>query len=308
MDNRTILQKADMALADLTSGGALAEEHAAAFIRGLIEHAMIMPMATVIPMRSPKQVIDKIKFGSRILRAAKEAQALSQAERAKPTTSDVELDAQLFKAEVRISDEILEDNIERSNFHDTIISLMTERISTDVDDILANGDTTSADPFYSTLDGIRKQAVSHTVNAGAASLSKTILKRIVKAMPKQYKRVKKELVFMCATAAEEDYRDTLASRATAAGDKYLEGDAPILYNGSPLSQVPMFPETLGGGNESDLIYTHPKNVHVGVLRRIKLETDKDISAGVLVIVATLRLDVKYAEEDAVVKATNIAVS
>jgi hypothetical protein len=44
-----------------------------------------------------------------------------------------------------------------------------------------------------------------------------------------------------------------------------------------------------------------------VWRKIRIETDKDISAGELIIVATLRFDVKYAIEDAVVKAVNVAV-
>jgi hypothetical protein len=42
-----------------------------------------------------------------------EATALSDADRAKPDVSFLELDAQLFKAEVHLSDEVLEDNIER---------------------------------------------------------------------------------------------------------------------------------------------------------------------------------------------------
>jgi hypothetical protein len=43
----------------------------------------------------------------------------------------------------------------------------------------------------------------------------------------------------------------------------------------------------------------------GIWRKILLETDKDISAGVLIIVATLRFDVRYQVEDAVVKVTEV---
>ena len=52
----------------------------------------------------------------------------------------------------------------------------------------------------------------------------------------------------------------------------------------------------------------PKNINVGIWRNIRLETDKDISEGVLIIVATMRFDVKYAEETASVKGINVKVA
>ena len=47
---------------------------------------------------------------------------------------------------------------------------------------------------------------------------------------------------------------------------------------------------------------------MGIWRQIRIETDKLISEGVFIIVATMRFDVKFAEETAVVKATEILVS
>jgi hypothetical protein len=73
--------------------------------------------------------------------------------------------------------------------------------------------------------------------------------------------------------------------------------------------VPLFPENLGtGSNCTNILLTDPKNINIGVWRNIRIETDKDISEGVLIIVATLRFDVKYAEETAVVKAINTKVA
>src|SRR3954469_12790816 len=114
MDNRTILEKADLALGDLTAGGGLLQPaQAQKFMRILINEAVILKQATVVPMRSPKQLIEKIRFANRVLRSGSEATALTQAERAVPNLGKVELDAQLFKAEVRLNNEILEDSIER---------------------------------------------------------------------------------------------------------------------------------------------------------------------------------------------------
>ena len=85
MDNRTILQKADLALSDLTTGGGmLLPAQAQKFLRILINEAVVLKQATVVPMRSPKQFVEKIRFANRILRAGSEAVALPVADRARP--------------------------------------------------------------------------------------------------------------------------------------------------------------------------------------------------------------------------------
>src|SRR5688572_17030881 len=100
LSNMSLLQKADLALADLTSGGGILQpETAQKFMRILIDESRVMKMATVVPMKSQKTEIPKIRFGSRILRPGNEAQALSVGDRAKPSLTNVELDTKLFKAE-----------------------------------------------------------------------------------------------------------------------------------------------------------------------------------------------------------------
>ena len=75
----------------------------------------------------------------------------------KPDLSDVELDAKLFKAEVRLSDEVLEDSIERGELRQTIMEMLADAIARDMEDVAINGDTASVDPFLATMDGILKQ-------------------------------------------------------------------------------------------------------------------------------------------------------
>lgn len=308
--NRTLLQKADMALSDLMSdGGYLQPAQAQKFLRILIDEAVLMKLSTVVPMKAPKQLIEKIRFASRILRAGTEATALTAAERAKPDLGLVELDAQLFKAEVRLPNEVLEDSIERGNFRQTVMELMAERIALDMDDVVWNGDTASADPFFAKFDGVRKQITSNLVDAAGARLNKTLLRDSLKAMPSEFLRNKRQMRFMTSIDSEIDYRDALAERATVVGDRFLEQDAPVMYSGVPLIPVPVAPEDLGAGNDStEIVFTDPKNVNVGVWRQIRIETDKDVSAGVLIIVATLRFDTKLAEETAAVKVQNVLVS
>lgn len=308
--NRTLLEKADLKLADLISdGGYLQPAQAKKFLRLAIDEAVVMRIATVVPMKSHKQQIDKIRFGSRILRAGEEARALTEAERAKPDLSQVELDAQLFKAEVRLNNEVLEDSIEQGVFRQTVMELMAERIALDMDEVIWNGDTASTDPFLAKFNGVRKQVASNLVDAAGAKLNKTVLRDSLKTLPSEYLRDKKRMRFMTSVDAEIDYRDGLAERATVVGDRFLETDAPVMYSGVPMISVPVSPENLGGGNDSsEVIFTDPKNIQVGIWRRVRFETDKDISAGVLIIVATMRFDTKMAEEEAAVKIQNVLVA
>ena len=308
-DNRTLLQKADLALADLTTdGGRLLPAQAQKFIRILIEESVILKQGTVVPMKSHKQLIEKIRFGRRVLRAGAEAIALPAAERVKPDLSKVELDAQLFKAEIRLNNEVLEDSIERGQLRQTIMQMLAEAISRDMDEVIIRGDTASADSFLAKLDGILKQATSNIVDAQDRTATKTVFRDMIKSMPSPFLRNKKELRFYTSVDSELDYRDSLAERATIAGDKFLLEDTPVMYSGVPVMCVPLFPENLGPAtNRSNIILSDPTNINIGIWREIQVETDKLISEGVLIIVATLRFDVKYAEETAVVRAINVRV-
>ncbi|OGR01274.1 MAG: hypothetical protein A2284_18435 [Deltaproteobacteria bacterium RIFOXYA12_FULL_61_11] len=309
LSNRTILEKADLALADLTvGGGILKPAQAQKFMRLLIKDSVLLKLATVVPMASPKQQLAKIKFGSRILRPGQEATALAAGERSKPELSNVELDAKLFKAEVRLSDEVLEDSLERGELRQTLMEMIAEAISRDMEEVVVNGDLTSADPFLATMDGVLKQATSHVVDAGGAHLDKNLLSDLLKTLPSEHLRDKKAMAFLTSVDADLDYRNSLAERATAVGDKFLEGDTPVLYSGVPLRSIPLFPENLGQNNDQTVVLLcNPKNLHVGIWRQIRIESGREISEGTLKIVATLRFDIKYAEETGVAKAVNIGL-
>lgn len=310
LSNRDILAKADLALADLvTDGGILVPAQAKKFIRIMIDEAVVTKLATVVPMRSHKQLVEKIRFGSRILRAGNEAVALPEAERSKPDLSKVELDAQLFKAEVRLNNETLEDSIERGQLKQTIMQLMAERIALDTDEIVVNGDTASADTFLAKFDGMLKSATSNLVNAGGVKLGKATLRDMIRTMPTEFRKNKRALRFFTSPNAEIDYRDSLSDRQTVMGDTMLAQEAPVAYSSIPVVDVPVFPEDQGGGNDrTSVVLTDPKNINVGIWRQIRIEMDKLVSEGVLIIVATLRMDFKYTHEPAVVKATDVLVA
>lgn len=309
LDNRTILEKADLSLADLTSGGLLQPAQAQKFLRLMIKQSKIMSMCAVTPMKAPKQLIEKIRFTGRVMHPGTENTALTSGNRSKPTLTKVELDAELFKAEVNINNEVLEDSIERGELRQTIMQLLAEKLSTDMEEVLINGDTGSADPDLAVLDGILVQATSNIVDAQLQTPNPSLFKSALKSMPSEFLRNKLALKFLTSIDAEIEYRDALSNRATVLGDKFLEQAAPVTYSGIEVIDVPLFPENLGSGlNTTDIVLADPSNINLGVWRNIRLETDKQVREGNLLVVATLRWDVKYIEETAVVKVINVKVA
>jgi HK97 family phage major capsid protein len=309
MNNRTILEKADLALADLvTGGGILKPAQAQKFMRLLMRESVLLKQTTAVPMSAPKEPISKITFGQRVLRPAQEATALTPAQRSKPDLSSTELDAKLFKAEVRLTDEQLEDNIERGDFRQTIMEMLASAVARDMEEVAIAGDTTSADPFLATMDGVLKQAQSHIVDGAGARLNGDILSDLLVTMPSEYLRDKKALRFFTSVDAELRYRRSLSQRETAAGDRFLEDDTPVQYSGVPVLPIPMFPEALGANNnQTNVLLTHPKNILLGIWRQIRMETAREVPAGVWMVVVTLRFDVKLLDENGTAKAIQVLV-
>lgn len=299
--NRTLLEKADIALSDLTTAGELQPKQAAQFVRLAIKQAVLLRQVTVVPMTNQKERRDKLRFSGRVLQPGDEATALPLARRSVPALSQVELDVKLFKAEVRMSNEVLEDQIEHGEFKNTIMESLSEAISRDMEFVVVQGDTTSANALLAKMNGLLVQATSNVFAGGGTALDRADLNTITKTMPDEFAN-DAGLKFFTTRQARQDYLDSVAQRATAGGDKALMGSMNAEYQGIPIEAIPEFPISAGATN---LLYMNPKNVLLGVHRKITMETDKDVSAGQLIVVATMRFDARFLHEPAVVKATGI---
>ena len=121
-DNKELLTKADVVVADLASGGLLTTAQSNAFIRKLLVQPTILPQTRVIVMNTPKEEINKIQFASRIMHPAVEATALGAGDRSKPDFTRLTLTTKETMAEVRIPYSVIEDNIERGGVGDVVPS------------------------------------------------------------------------------------------------------------------------------------------------------------------------------------------
>jgi len=300
ISNKSIVEKADIAVSNLIAdGGYLNPMQASTFIRMLIDQPTLVNEIRVQPMSSPTMEINKIGFSSRILKKAPASgTALAAGNRSKPATEKVTLSTKEVIAEVHIPYDVLEDNIERGALETTIMQLIAERASLDIEELILLGDTGSGDEFLAMVNGLLVQSTSHVVDFSATNpaVSKTIFKNGVKAMPNKYLRNRSAMRFYVSPDAETEYADSLANRETPFGDSKITGWTPNYAYGVPVTPVALMPN-------NQYLFTYPNNVILGIQRSVMIEADRDIRARVLVVVLTMRLDIKFEEEDAVVKCT-----
>jgi HK97 family phage major capsid protein len=310
-------KKADLALADLTSnGGLLTPEQNDTFIRRLIDQPTMLRAVRSVPMNAPEMKINKIGFGSRILHPAPGGSPpfaaddgtndryLAAARRAKPTTSQVTLTTREVLAEVRIPYEVLEDNIERGNMADTVLSLIAERAALDLEELIIRGDTAlasgaNADPFLGLMNGVLKRVTSNVVDAANGTISAIVFNNLKKALPTRYRRNLAAMRFFSSMDRESDYRLVVSNRGTDLGDSILTSNAPLPVLGVPLQSAALMPN-------ANLLFTDPQNIIFGVQRNVRVEQDRDIRSREVIIVVTARVGIALEEEEAMAKVVNLA--
>jgi hypothetical protein len=304
-----IVQRADLALADLTAnGGYLDAEHQDTFYRNILDEPTILREARGVQMGAPEWRLPKIGLGSRILAPASQTgqaedngtngRNLLAAKRFKPDFGQVTMKSEEFIAEIHIHDEVLEDNLEKGNLTGTILQLMAERIALDLEELILLGDKSSGDAYLARVDGVLKLASSHVVDAGGEGINVGIFNDMKKALPTKFRRNLSTMRYYSSMDVESDYRVRISARQTGAGDAMLIGGAPVPVLGIPLKGIALMPQTNG-------LLLNPQNIIWGMQRNVRIERERDIRSRSWIIVVTLRAALCIEEVDAVVKLTNL---
>ena len=246
-------------------------------MRLLIKQSVLMQQATVVPMASPSSRSRKIKFGSRMLRPARRPPRwFPPAQLAAPDLSQVELDAKLFKAEVRSPTRCRGQHRARRAAPDD-----------DGDDRRRHRARhgggagqrrhASADPFLATMDGV-KQATSHVVDAGRQPDLEGPAARSREDAAQSTCATRAR----CGTSPASTRTSTTATRSPSARRRWATSSSratPVLYRRAGAAH-PAVPENLGAGSDQTVILLcNPKNIHVGIWRQIRIESARDISGG-----------------------------
>lgn len=295
---------------DLAAGGLLSTGQADRFVDMSLDQSVMLKDARVVKMRSAVMELDRIATSGRVSQLRSEG--VAPASLSEPAFSKVTLTAVDIITPFEITMEALEDSIERGSLEDTVIRVMARQTATDLEELAIQGDSASADAFLQGLDGWRKLADGgNKVDLEGATLDKSGLAQMYRALPDKYKRNHGDLRFYFAPAAVQDWHDTFSDRASELGDQALTSAQAPPYMGVPVTAAPAIPTDLAGVDEfsgSDLTYgflTPRENLVLGIHRDIRIDKDRDILRGVNIYTITTRVAVAFEAADAVVVAVNV---
>lgn len=302
--NRKIFQalvKGDITLNDLiNNGGYLNAEQADYFLEKVYEaRPGLIQEIRREPMDSPKQEINKLGItGNFLHKATADGTALPSSQRSSPTTSKITLTTEELLGVMYLPYKVLEDNISRGRLEETIMEvLLPKKINKDLEKLVIQGDTGSADTLLQAHHGIYKLATTHakTFSQATGVVTDNTWHQILEKLPWYHREQDEELRYYINPRVSDTYAKWWASRATGGGDMaLLEGHLKEQkYRGIPLRRTPYTPLAKG-------FLTHPQNIILGVQREIQFETDRDIEKRVIIIVVTMRAAIGIEEEDAVV--------
>jgi hypothetical protein len=319
--NQQYIEKADEFVSQLAPGGLLVTEQAVEFFQLATLESRLLSMASVKTTENPSTEMPKIGFTGEVLHPATEGEAVGVNERAAPVHGKTTFTPKTFIAEARTSYESVEDNIIRGQFPNFIKGLLAKAIARDMEKVIIQGDTAgSGSALMKSMDGLIKLATSHPVAGGGARLSKTILTKMLRAMPEEYEQNEDRWIYVTNKNAAIDYWDSFADRQTSGGDEARKGPPAGsqkagsygYHAGHEIISLPLWPRNLTGTggtlDHTTCMLLDPKNVGVVFRRDVSIETEKLISQRVYKIVATVRFDAKFIHEDAVVQASDILAS
>jgi HK97 family phage major capsid protein len=300
------VQKADMAVSQLTSGGKLVREQLSNFLLVAIKASvMLSQVRRVVMSRDEREIPKMTTFGSRVWYPATEMEELPLAQRVRPGFDKVTVTTTEIICQVNFPKYFLKAQVEGPAFRNTLIAYLGLHSARDFDDLIINGDTTSADVFLALFNGMIASATSNTYAAGAASLSGDILDATIQTMPEEYED-QANLAFHTNRGARAAYRKELGTRMTPLGDSKVTSGGRLTYDDVEVVKVPMFPTTLGvGSNETVVMYQDAKQFLFAIEEDVELETDYHKAARMWSIIMTARVGQTYEHEPAVVKTTGV---
>lgn len=304
-----VKKRADLAISDLTAqSGILQPAQANRFIDFILEEPTILKQARVERMSAPKMIINRMGFGSRVLRAARQTGSeldgggndryVRAADRAKPDFGKLELDSHEVIAEVRIPYEALEDNLERGNFEEHLMRSLAARVAVDLEEWALWADTTSSDAYLALTDGWMKRANVHVLDNDGAGLTPDVFAMAQKTLPQKYARLLPQMKGFISVHNVISYRQAVARRATGYGDSAVQNAIDVRAFGLQLEGAPML---AAQGNGQQGLVTVPQNLIWGIRRDISVETARDIRSREIIIVVTARVGVQIDEVDAIVR-------
>lgn len=300
------VQKADMTLSQLTSGGKLVRDQRKKFILVNIKGQVMMTKVRVTTMSRESEEIPKMTtFGSQVWHPGTEAQALTLAQRVRPGFDKVTLTSQEIVCQVDYPRYVLKDQVEGANFHNTLIGYLGMHTKRDFEKLIINGDVTSTNTLLAMFDGMIASATSNAYAAGSVANSSTVLASTISTMPSEFRK-QPNLAFYTNEIAHDAYWAEREARMTDRGEMHMDGAPDLWYRKRRVIEVPEFPNDLGvGSNETAIMYLDAKQFIFAFHEDVEMQSEYNIRERVWTVVITARVAQDYEHEPAVVKTTGV---
>ena len=273
----------------------LNEEQFAQFMRAATINQTILNDASFRRMNSTSQVVSSTKITGRVLQNGYKSTNVTQDNltEADVDFGNAELVATKLKAKTSILDDDKEDNIEREQFEQTLLTMMGESVGIDLEAVCVFGDSTykysgDPDPLFSCFDGWLKSGTviksdlandSTDDNDGDFDLATGgvtgMFDKMLYTMPAAYRQANlmKDLVYYVPFEVQEAYRDYLIDRETGLGDSSLLNADQLQYKGIPVKYAPVLDAADGRtvhGNVPSIL-TVPEFLWYGVYKDLSVE-------------------------------------
>lgn len=275
---------------DMESGKALLNpEQLGKFLREAQINNTILNQADFQLMKSFKKQLTRVGINGRVLQSGYKDDGKTTNPDLIPADVDFdynELDVVKLKAMCSIEDEEKEDNLEKEQFENTLLSMMGERVGEDLEFWALFADkTATGNKLLATNDGWIKKAGVQIKSKGADSskgafdLKNTIeamFDSMIKNMPIRFRQKRNLLKFFVPFEVEDAYRNLLKSRGTILGDETQTGFNGLAYKGIPIEYCPTLDAEDGRSldNTATSILTNPKNLAWGIWKNLSIEPDR----------------------------------
>lgn len=326
------------AMGGQTANGILNPTQSDRFIDYMFDETVFMPQVRQVRMNSDVMDIDKIGIGRRVLRGATEA--VDDGINIGVAFTKVSLTTTKFRADMELSTDVLEDNVEGESLDDHIARLLAHQIGQDLEDVAINGDKSSPDPLLHHLDGwgVRGKVDGNVVayNAQAHServppedgtefhFGRNLLDAMLKAMPRQFKS-RGDLKFFAGSDLVQDWTRLIGEAAANATNFDPRAELNVdtrpgavgyqvnAVSGQRLQEVPLLANRAaaedadGFDQVGDVWLTFPQNLVWGTRREIQVYREFKPKADTTEYTVFTRVAAAIEEADAFVVATDVPI-
>lgn len=271
---------------DLGTGGTLPREMFDEFFTEVQDESELLNRIRTVPVGRSKTRIPKIGVGERLRQG--QAENTTQAE-SNVSTGSVDIDCEKGSIYWSLTRETVEENPEREQLANTILSLMAQQWSVDTEDLGLNGDEADANTFVNQNDGwftIATAAGSPIYyhddmgdgTGTAQPIDSAMFHETIQTADSKYLRANP--VFVINTKQIQEYYNNLTERQDGLGAAVLMGDSEVTPFDYTIVGSPMVPET-------EALFTPPQNLiyalryddtRVEVLRESDEVFDNDLFA------------------------------